>query len=116
MTTENILLLNVKLGRIQFKLFCIYRLHKHSETAFLHEFPVQLSILSYGAIAISDLNLNMLDFASTQVQNVINLMNKNSFVSLISKPTRVTSSSSLCLDHIFVMRRNINEFRVAVVD
>ena len=58
--------------------------------------------LSNKAVFITgDFNINSIDYSTNStVKNFFNLIFQNSFVPLISRPTRVTRKSATCIDHI----------------
>lgn len=49
-----------------------------------------------------DININIMDRRDNLVNEYLNLMAINGYMSLVNKPTRVTRTSSSCLDHMFV--------------
>ena len=52
-------------------------------------------------IIMGDFNYNMLDLSNRYVNDYKDLMFEHSFYSLINRPTRITTSSATCLDHIW---------------
>jgi len=47
-----------------------------------------------------DLNINVACSTSSHVSNYINMLTTNSFFQIISKPTRVTETSSTIIDDV----------------
>lgn len=110
MTSTDVLLLDIKLNCLYFKLLCLYRLQGFSEYSFLDELTDKISDLSQDVVFIGDININI----TVDIPIVIkysNLLNNNGFLSLMNTPTRIVNSSKTCIDHTFVRNKNIDNFK-----
>ena len=84
---------------------CIYRPPQSSINNFcniLHEILHRSTGKNYcGVFIFGDFNLNLLQYNSDTVQDFINLMYSFSLYPLTTLPTRVTTTSSTLIDHIW---------------
>lgn len=81
----------------------IYRSPSTSTTLFIKELDCLLAsqpVVSH-QICIGDININILkdQYLNTEY---LNMLYSNGYISLVNCPTRVTSTSASCLDHIFI--------------
>jgi hypothetical protein len=88
-----------------FTLFACYRILKCSREVFVDELENLLitkgvSKNSNNVLFIGDLNINLLE-SSNFVDNYKILMASNGFECLVNEPTRVTTDSATCIDHVF---------------
>jgi len=121
-TTHNITRLNevtystiyFKLYNINFRVTGIYRPPGTNVDAFLGDLDDILTDSNNSDISIivGDINLNLLDDKNLKVNKYINIMGGNGYTSLINKPTRVTESTSTCIDHILLKYKNKIKFRI----
>lgn len=110
MTSADVLLLNIKLNCLYFKLLCLYRLQGFSEYSFLDELTDKTSDISRDVVFIGDININI----TVDIPIVIKysrLLNNNVFLSLMNIPTRIVNSSKTCINYIFVLSKNIDIFK-----
>jgi len=78
-----------------------------SADIFIAEFSEFLSNLNKNAIEVyvGDVNIDLSDRYNRVVNEYLNIADSNGFISYVNKPTRVTNTSSTCIDHFFV--RNV---------
>lgn len=113
--TADILILNVKVNNLFLKLFCLYRLQQYSQNDFNAELSKLLEHITGNVIYVGDVNINLLSKDSTTLA-YHSLLNNNGFLSLVNSPTRITSASQTCIDHVFVRHRDICSFKSDVFD
>lgn len=95
------------------KPFCIsvlavYRLQEFSIDSFIEEFDSLLNKIDNLTLIVSgDLNIDLLK-KNSQVDNYLIKTSSHGLFPLIEQPTRVTTETSTCIDHI-LFRRNIND-------
>jgi len=84
-----------------------YRMPAAGAETFITEFSQYLTELNKNMIEIyvGDVNIDLLNKDSRLVNEYCSLADSNGYISYINKTTRVTSTTSSCLDHFFV--RNI---------
>lgn len=109
MRSADVLWLEIKLEAANipfvFSILGIYRLHNHSVDSFVQEIDDFLNKIDSPNLVISgDLNIDLLKNTS-QTDNYLTKMASHGLASLIDQPTRITSETSTCIDHIF-FRRN----------
>ena len=91
---------------------CLYRPSDSSLNDFNRSVEDILSATSFEnklSYIMGDFNINILNSHSHQPTNeFINLMTSNSLYPLISKPTRITSSTATLIDNIFTNNLELN--------
>uniref|UniRef100_A0A8D8QVA8 Tick transposon n=2 Tax=Cacopsylla melanoneura TaxID=428564 RepID=A0A8D8QVA8_9HEMI len=100
---------------------CIYRVQSFSIIQFLNEiehkiFPLWSSCNNHKhKIIIGDININILPetLQSTSTE-YLNSLSEFGFVPCINNPTRVTTESSTCIDHIFYSGDNITNIKSCI--
>ena len=96
---------------------CLYRPPNASLNDFNRSVEDILSAISFEnklSYIMGDFNINILNSHSHQPTNeFINVMTSNSLYPLISKPTRITSSSATLIDNIFTNNLELNVNSVA---
>ena len=85
----------------------IYRAPKQdrfSNNQFIVQLKNALSTLNVSknkAYIVGDLNYDLLQDSHTVTDDFVDIMYDHSFYPIINKPTRITQSSSTCIDHIW---------------
>lgn len=104
MKTADCVLLEVKCSRFKFKLLAIYRLHEFSKAAFVSELePIIRDGIGEGNCYLTgDLNLDLNDSHLPCVEDYERYLAAHGFKNLVMEDTRVTTSSSTKIDHMFV--------------
>lgn len=115
MNTADVLLINVQLNKLYFKLFCLYRLQQKTELNFLQELELKFDNIHNDVIYIGDININLLSNNAIP-QNYVSLLNNNGFLSFVNLPTRITQFSKTCIDHLFIRSKNIKNFKSCTFD
>lgn len=104
--TADALLLNFIYNNRVIHLLALYRLQKYTVETFLQELNITLSkpvvTQSKNMFIVGDVNINILLEENRLVDEYNILLAKHGFESLITVPTRVTETTSTCIDHIFV--------------
>lgn len=81
---------------------CIYRLHSSTISDFCNDLDNVLSgYARSNLIVLGDINLNILE-NSNDTDRYSCLMSGLGFNSVVNVPTRVTSVSATCIDHVFI--------------
>ena len=57
-------------------------------------------------VFIGDININLVDKHSMEVNNYLNMLTQKGYVSYINSYTRVTENSTTIIDHIFIRQEN----------
>lgn len=115
--TENTFVnLSFQYQNVNYNLTAVYRLPSTDIRIFLNE--VESFLLRSVAndslyIFVGDINLNLLDEFDNNVNLYLNLMATHGFLSYINKPTRVTHSSSTCIDHFFI-KSNVHNSQINI--
>lgn len=66
-------------------------------------------------IITGDININILDKNSLKVQNYLNILCENGYVSLLNQPTRLSKKSAGYIDHIFAGPIIVSHFKSFVL-
>jgi len=92
-----------------FSIIALYRPPSFSASLFLDNLDGFLSsnMGSQIQMLLGDINLNLATSNDNDVNNYKNIMSGHGFSSLINSPTRVTSTSASCLDHIYIRMQKI---------
>ena len=105
-------IIEVNFGNAIFKNFCVvYRPHAHKLTAFFPEFELLLQFLrslKHDTIIFGDFNIDTIKDSADKT-NYENLLLAYNFKRQNSEPTRVTSTSSTCLDHYITSYTTTNQ-------
>ena len=65
---------------------------------------------------LGDYNINLLNYANhARTSDFVDLMHSFSFISLINRPTRITSNPATLIDNIFVNKPNLSSFQGILV-
>ncbi|XP_046405909.1 uncharacterized protein LOC124170906 [Ischnura elegans] len=111
LSSADCVLLTLHFGFINFYLLCLYRHHVIQPNHFLNEIQGVFHKVSGNLVIVGDININILD--NNQVSNdYINLMCSQGLQCLLKLPTRITRSSSTCLDHVFARIANMYKFQL----
>ena len=95
-----------------YTMLCLYRLHGFSKSLFIEELSKILCInKTCNLILIGDINIDILNVADKDTENYLFLMASNGLKGIINEPTRVTESTSTCIDHIFSHFKVNNQFK-----
>lgn len=115
LVTADTLFLKINFGCTFLNLICVYRLHSHTVLEFIEEMASKLSHVANYSILMGDINLD-LGSESQSTNNYLTMLSSFGFTQLVDKPTRITTQSRSCLDHIFVRHRNMALFRSVIFD
>jgi hypothetical protein len=115
MRTADTLLLDIKINKHYFKLFCIYRIQHFSEKDFITELETYIDHFTCNTIMLGDINIDLLD-GKNNSRLYSNLMENNGFQAIVNKATRITDKSKTLIDHIFIKHRQLNNFKSAIFD
>lgn len=109
--------LTIKIADQKIGVLAIYRPPSTDTQTFISELDNMLKINNNNDIniMIGDINLNILNKISTNVNDYLNVLEGKGYEPYINKPTRVTRTSKTCIDHIFVKtkpkhKRNIKSY------
>lgn len=89
----------------------VYRLPSLDVNMFLNElnnFLKHNRVNNNIELFIGDININILNKSLNYTNDYLNIMSKYGYVSYINKPTRITTETTSCIDHIFI-KSTINE-------
>lgn len=93
-------------NNICYNIWAIYRSPAYDAMQFINELHVWLaSAPDDNQIIIGDINIDILE-ANMMSETYLNNLYSLGYTAAINKPTRVTSSTSTCIDHIFVKNAN----------
>lgn len=84
---------------------CVYRSNKTKTSDFFPIFEALLDLLNNSdreCIVVGDFNINWLCPLNSDLKKLIDILNTRNFFNIVDFPTRVTSETSTCLDHIYV--------------
>ena len=101
------LFIDIQLGNDKITCGTIYRAPKQdrfSNNQFKTQLKNALSTLNVSknkAYIMGDLNYDLLQDSHTFTDDFVDIMYDHSFYPIINKPTRITQSSSTCIDHIW---------------
>lgn len=107
LVNANAVRVSCNLGEERYTIIGIYRSPTTNALSLIRELDTLLPCLPPDThqMCIGDININTL--GSQKISNeYLNMLYSHGFESRINLPTRVTSTSSTCLDHIFVKSRN----------
>lgn len=98
-----------------FNIICLYRPPETNKFQFLEDlerYLMEFKLPDQVDIFVGDANINILDKNENSVNSYLSLLSHFGFVSYINAPTRITSGTSTCLDHIFIRDRlNIRDLK-----
>jgi hypothetical protein len=90
----------------KYSILAIYRSPSGDIKTFCNELEIELKSMVPGhKVVIGDININTLDNSANSAA-YINILNAKGFTQCIDKPTRVTTSTKSCIDHIFTNPKN----------
>lgn len=96
-------LVEFKKNKLTIPLLCIYRTPSIANTDnFTQSLEEILTCSKVKPIIIGDININIENKTDLRVDNYLNTLATFGYISVINKPTRVTETTSSCIDHIFV--------------
>lgn len=101
--------INFNIHEVSYEILCGYRPPSSNTQLFFDDLEDYFSNKTRKQIEllIGDMNINISSKESMEANQYVSLLNFYGFCSAINGPTRVTSTSSSCLDHVFVK----NSFR-----
>lgn len=111
----NIIRLEITVNHKKFGLTSIYKPPKYNCSLFINELRehIKVNCNLENEIIAGDLNINIIDNTYT-VNEYLNLLSQNGFVSCINKPTFNNKS---CIDHIFIKTKmNISKLAPYVIN
>ncbi|KAJ8945240.1 hypothetical protein NQ317_006426, partial [Molorchus minor] len=65
-------------------------------------------------IYLGDININLLNTENNEVNQYLNILGSNGFLSYINRPTRVTKDTKSAIDHIFVRKENCLKNKILI--
>lgn len=115
--TADILTLEFKFKNKIFFIIAIYRHHLFDKNLFIREineffYSNNCFRNQENVFLIGDINIDILLNDDLIVDNYISTLNINGLECLLKEPTRITSTTSTCIDHVFA--RVANKAKVAV--
>lgn len=112
---SNALKIILNQGNQTFCLLVIYRPPSTNEAEFvthLNGVLDEIDLTSHEHVfIIGDINLDILreEGNTNDTEEYLNILSEKGFHSLINKPTRVSNTSTSCIDHIFLKSKNFDE-------
>lgn len=102
--------LNLENNNVSIPLLGIYRTPSiHNTETFIQSLEQTLSNTTHmKPVILGDLNINIANNSDLRVENYLNTLASFGYINVINKPTRVTATTSTCIDHIFVPEEIIN--------
>lgn len=99
-------ILNFEKNDISFCVICVYRLPSTDASQFVNDFQNLIKLTDKNKVCLfaGDMNIDVLDLNDNCTNHYLNVMAQNGFLSCVNEPTRVTSTSQTCIDHMFVRR------------
>ena len=99
--------ITVTIQNITFGINCVYRPPSTNERHFIEDIEIYLAdnLKNQIEIFVGDINLNICDNNNEHVNLYLSTLNEYGFSPFITCPTRVTSTTASCIDHIFVRRK-----------
>lgn len=114
-TEFNFLLLKIKLPvEKEFTILAAYRPPQSNELNFLNSLHELFCLQKNIDLIIGDINIDILN-NNTVTQNYLNLLYSHGLKSTINKPTRETSMSRTCIDHIFLHENKFSKYEILPV-
>lgn len=110
-TETKLMQISMTIDDIQFGITASYKLPSIDTQTYLIDIRNYISDLKKNNIDIfiGDININIMDEFSGSVNEYLNILAENGYLSYINKPTRVTSNAQSVIDHIFVRKNNVNQ-------
>lgn len=104
LTETNLLRFSVEINKISLGFVASYRPPSTNMGNYITELGQFITDLHKNTIEIflGDININLLDTDSIEVNNYINMLTENGYISYINSCTRVTETSQSIIDHIFI--------------
>lgn len=108
------LILNLSVFDLTCQLIAVYRLPSTDVGIFLSDLRDILTQRSKESLCIftGDINLDLLNKNDLLVNEYLNIMAENGFLSYINKTTRATNTSESCLDHIFICSPAVGKIKL----
>ena len=99
-------------GNMTYILGGIYRHPNGSMTHFIDDMEkiIQSIDKKYTVILAGDINIDIIKFEMEDILNYLSTLLSLQFLPYITLPTRITSHSATCIDHIFIRNAHKNEF------
>jgi len=118
--TSSVEILTVSIKNMDLFFSTVYRHPMPNENDFLEDFEnfignKTFQNSNYRNLICGDFNINTLG-KSNKVNHYISLIKSSNFSIYASKPTRITSSSSTCIDHIIYQLKPTDEINCTVSD
>lgn len=113
--TADVLFLKIQFKNMFINLVCIYRLHRFSERDFTDELYSRLISLANYTVLIGDINIDVMD-DSLNTQNYLTMLSGLGFSQIVKCPTRITTQTKSCLDHIFIRHKDLTRFHSTIFD
>jgi hypothetical protein len=120
--SADVLQIYFKLHQLNIAIVAVYRNHKQPKESFLDDFKQLLNDQDIAKCKniciIGDINLNLLEDNNNIIDEYKITFTKYGFESLINEPTRITETTSTCIDHALVKTNNKNKlmFESAVIN
>ena len=97
--------------RVKYIIGVIYRQPHNNGTMFLEKLEETLYAInevSTNCCILGDISIDLLNPQDSLTIEYTNILNRNTFTSQISKPTRITNTSSTIIDHILINNCNVS--------
>ena len=100
----------------KYEILAIYRYHDGDLKLFTNELNNIIETINYkDIIVLGDININLADLNTAEQNAYLDNLLANGFVSFMNLPTRVTSQSKTCIDHIFVRSNDLSQYESALL-
>ena len=112
LTKSKVTISNITFQKNNTKLnvMCMYRPSNTNKIYFLEDLDIFLQNnkeKTHLSVFLGDMNINIVNNNDTIVSSYLSILNHLGFLPCINTPTRVTSESSSCLDHIIIQEIKI---------
>lgn len=105
--------LKICINHLIYNIIAVYRLPSTNKLIFLEElkliFENNKTRDNNICIFTGDINIDINNKQDQLVNNYLNIMAQNGFLSYINKATRISDESESCIDHFFLRTKNVNE-------
>lgn len=112
--SADIIKMSVLIDKVKYVFVCVYRLQFIPVSTFVSDFTDFLAeIINQNVIILGDMNIDILNVPQIY-DSYIFMMSSFGFHSMVNSPTRITSSTSTCIDHCFARFGNVNDLNASL--